>query len=93
MASRITVTVLRAQIERLNEIANTPPEPYVWSEKQGKKLPQAHCYHLSQAYGGYSLHKMAEKGTGITDVFSCGHTTARELSQMIDAYIRGIADH
>ena len=64
----ITKKTIEAQIERLNLETNNPP---------------AH-YHLSGAYGGYSLHR-----TG-TDVFGCGHITKRDLSARISAKMRGI---
>ena len=64
----ITIKFLKAQVERLNLETNNPP---------------AH-YHLSGAYGGYSLHR-----TG-TDVFGCGHITKRDLSSRISAMLCGI---
>ena len=64
----ITKKTIEAQIERLNLETNNPP---------------AH-YHLSGAYGGYSLHCMG------ADVFGSGHITKRDLSARISAMMRGI---
>ena len=64
----ITKKTIEAQIERLNLETNNPP---------------AH-YHLSGAYGGYSLHCMG------SDVFGCGHITKRDLSARISAMMVGI---
>ena len=65
----ITKKFLEAQIERLNLETNNPP---------------AH-YHLSGAYGGYSLHCMG------ADVFGSGHITKRDLSARISAMLVGIS--
>ena len=65
----ITKKFLEAQIERLNRETNNPP---------------AH-YHLSGAYGGYSLHCMG------ADVFGSGHITKRDLSARISAMLVGIS--
>jgi hypothetical protein len=64
----ITIKFLKAQVDRLNRETNNPP---------------AH-YHLSGAYGGYSLHCMG------SDVFGSGHITKRDLSARISAMMRGI---
>ena len=64
----ITKKTIEAQIERLNLETNNPP---------------AH-YHLSGAYGGYSLHCMG------ADVFGSGHITKRDLSARISAMLVGI---
>ena len=64
----VTKKTIEAQIERLNRETNNPP---------------AH-YHLSGAYGGYSLHRMG------SDVFGSGHITKRDLSARISAMLVGI---
>ena len=70
----ITKKTIEAQIERLNRETNNPPTHY----------------HLSGAYGGYSLHRMETDGGGISDVFGSGHITKRDLSSRISAMLRGI---
>ena len=80
----ITKKFLEAQIERLNRETNTPPTPYV---RDGEKFTaQLGNYHLSGAYGGYSLHRMG------SDVFGSGHITKRDLSARISAMLVGIHD-
>lgn len=84
----ITIKFLKAQIERLNRETNNPPAPYV---REGEKFTaQLGNYHLSGAYGGYSLHRMETDGGGISDVFGCGHITKRDLSSRISAMLCGI---
>ena len=63
-----TKKTIEAQIERLNLETNNPPGHY----------------HLSGAYGGYSLHCIG------SDVFGSGHITKRDLSARISAMLVGI---
>ena len=84
----ITKKTIEAQIERLNRETNSPPAPYV---RDGEKFTaQIGNYHLSGAYGGYSLHRMQTDGGGASDVFGCGHITKRDLSSRISAMLCGI---
>ena len=84
----ITKKIIEAQIERLNRETNSPSTPYV---REGEKFTaQLGNYHLSGAYGGYSLHRMETDGGGISDVFGSGHITKRDLSSRISAMMRGI---
>lgn len=84
----ITKKTIQAQIDRLNIETNNPSTPYV---RDGEKFTaQLGNYHLSGAYGGYSLHRMETDGGGISDVFGCGHITKRDLSARISAMMRGI---
>ena len=84
----ITIKFLKAQVERLNRETNNPPAPYV---REGEKsVAQLGNYHLSGAYGGYSLHRMETDGGGISDVFGSGHISKRDLSARISAMLVGI---
>lgn len=84
----ITIKFLKAQVDRLNIETNNPPAPYV---RDGEKFTaQIGNYHLSGAYGGYSLHRMETDGGGMSDVFGCGHITKRDLSARISAMMQGI---
>ena len=87
--NRITEKDLEAVCKRINIVTNSPLTPYT---KIGDRYePQALCYHLSHAYGGVALHRMSgNKGcTGVTDVFSGGHGTKRELYDRMHAFLRG----
>jgi len=84
----VTIKFLKAQVDRLNREMNLPLVPYI---REGDKFTaQIGNYHLSGAYGGYSLHKMATPTGGVSDVFGCGHVTKRDLSARISAMIAGI---
>ncbi len=88
---RVTTANLDAIVARINTMTNSPLTPYA-SGADGKYEPQAGCYHLRQAYGGYALHQMStEVGcSGITDVLSRGHVPKKELAELMHAFIRGL---
>lgn len=86
---RITEKYLQAVCDRINTAMNTPAQPYA-QNATGEYEPQAKCYHLSHAYGGVSLHKMCDTGSGIHDVFGCGHVPKRDLANRMHAFLAGI---
>ena len=85
---RITKQQLEALTKWINELTGNPVTPYA-KDKDGKYKPQANCYHLSGAYGGYALHQMCETGSGVHDIFG-GHMPKRELYNKMHAFIKGI---
>ena len=85
---RITKGHLLRQVERINRVYGFKLEPYT-KLSSGKYEPNPNVFHLSWAYGGVSLHQMCEDGTGIKDVFSCGHVSKRELYNRITAFAEG----
>lgn len=87
---RITIKTLRARVDYLNRETNSPMEPYTFDPETGRSKANIGNYHISQAYGGYSLHRMHNEGGGVEDVFRCGHTTARDLYNRIRAFEDGI---
>lgn len=87
--TRITRKHLEPLVNRLNTLAGTPLEPYTKGE-DGKLRANIGNFHLSGAYGGHSLHQMANECGGIRDVFSCGHIPARDLYERIHAFLCGI---
>ena len=86
---RVTVAHLRAIIDRINRITGSPAEPYA-KGADGKHHAQIGNHHLSRAYGGYCLHRMSNEGGGVRDVFYCGHIPARQLANLMHAYIAGL---
>ena len=87
----ITKTVLDRKVEHLNRITNSPAEPYTRMD-DGTLRANVGNYHLSSAYGGYSLHRMCNESGGAEDVLRCGHTNKRRLFDLIDTYIMGMED-
>jgi len=88
--NRITEKFLEAQVANLNRLAGTPVESYTQTEAGYK--PSAFNYHIDHAYGGVSLHQFGATGSGIRDVFGCGHVPKRELSDRIYSYMAGMRD-
>ncbi len=86
---RITLAHLRAIVDRINRTTGSPMEPYTL-HADGHYRAQPGCYHLSRAYGGYCLHRMANDGGGVRDVFGCGHVPARSLANRMHAFLAGL---
>ena len=89
MTTRITLADLNAVIARINRETNSPAQPYALNA-DGRHTAQPGCYHLSRAYGGYSLHRMYNESGGVSDVFGSGHMPARELYARIHAFLAGM---
>jgi hypothetical protein len=87
---RITLKFLNAQCERLNRLEGAPLESYSKDESTGKFTANIGNHHISQAYGGYSLHRITNAGGGVSNPLSIGHVSARELSGLLSAYIAGM---
>lgn len=87
MTQRITLADLNAVIDRINRTTNSPAEPYT-QQPDGSHRANIGNFHLSRAYG-YCLHRMATDGGGVSDVFYCGHTTARDLYNRMHALLAG----
>ena len=88
MRPRITKGFLESRIESLNCLLKRPCDP--WTRIDGKNVANIGNFHLSQAYGGFELHEMSNKGGGVHDTFRCGHVPARELFNRLTAFIAGI---
>ncbi len=54
------------------------------------RVDTPNVYHISQAYGGYALHKECNAHGGIRDMFSSGHITAKDLYNRMQAFISGL---
>jgi hypothetical protein len=86
--NRITQSQLQGKIDLLNELTGNPLKPYGLVD--GKHRAQIGNYYLSMQNSGYALYRMVNEGGGISDIFSRGHGTKRELYERICAYISGI---
>jgi hypothetical protein len=81
---RITIKNLDALCESLNKATGSPMTPWA----QG--VAQIGNYHISQAYGGYRLHRMTSADGGITCPLSGGHGPAWVLHCEIRGMLAGI---
>lgn len=89
MTKRITEAHLQAIVDRLNRLTNSPLEPYSKGE-DGRLLANVGNYHLSHAYGGVALHRMANESGGVSTPLYTGYVSKRELSERLFAFIYGI---
>jgi hypothetical protein len=90
MAQRITSKHLKNKVDALNNMMGKPLDPYQPERDQdGRLVPNVGTYCLSGAYGGYNLTRMCEGG-GESDIFPCGHVSARLLADLMAAYMSGI---
>ena len=89
MSNRIKLDDLRYLCARLNEVTNSPKEP--WTRGEDKKLrANVGNYHLGQAYGGVQLQRMHNEGGGITTPIPMGYETKRDAYNMIQSYLWGL---
>lgn len=88
MPAQITKENLEGLCGYINQLTNNPVQAYSLG-LDARYHPNAGCYHLSGAYGGWELVRMC-KGTGVTDVFGCGHVPKRNLYERMRAFILGL---
>lgn len=88
---RVTIKQLENLCEMLNRMTDSPLKPYERDE-DGKLVAQIGNYHISQAYGGVCVHRMANEGGGVNTPIVHGHIPKRELFEQMWAYIRGMQD-
>lgn len=84
---RITIKDLRAVCDRLNRVTGSPLTPYTRTDTAF--TANIGNFHISQAYGGYCLHRMHNSGGGVSTPLSGGHGPARDLYNEMHAYLRG----
>ena len=90
MTQRITRAHLDAKVATINSMTKSPTEPSRMVD--GKWTANVGNYHVSGAYGGYSLHRMRNESGGVSDVFDCGHIPAKQLAALMSAYTAGLYD-
>lgn len=91
MKRRITRPFVERQLENLNRLTGSPSQPYQ-NLGDGKGIVlQAGCYHLDNAYGGYSLVRMSlVKGeTGTTNIGNTGYVSLKLISMYIRMFSEG----
>ena len=91
MAYKISLKQLNAVIDRLNDIAGTPTENYS-KGADGKYTPNANCYYLDGANGGWQLAQMSSTpgGTGVSNPLNTGYRSKREGFDSIHPFLSGM---
>lgn len=85
---KATIAHIEALILIINKLTNNPHEPY--TKTGARRKVNIGNYHLSQAYGGYCLNRMANNAGGVNDVFYCGHISKKDLASRMRAFISGL---
>lgn len=88
MTTRITIANLEAVVARINRVTGSQSTP--WRREGDRSRANIGNYHLSLAYGGVCLHRMANEGGGVTTPLGSGHVHKRELYEQMHAFLRGL---
>jgi hypothetical protein len=86
--NRITRKHLQSRIETINSILGMPETPYTRTNEEFNA--NIGNFHLSQAYGGYCVHRMCNQSGGVSTPIWVGHIPAREAYERICASIIGL---
>ena len=90
MANRITAKNLDNRAAVLNSIFKGHAEPFV--STNGTLHSNKGTFLIDCAYGGYCLHRLVNDSGAVRDVFNCGHIPARQLFDLMGAYLTGAYD-
>jgi hypothetical protein len=88
MTNRITDSMLESRVKRLNQLTNSPLEPY--SQIDGRNVANVGNFHFSYQYGGVCLHRMYNDAGGVSTPIISYHTNKRHLYELMNAYADGI---
>ena len=83
---RITKRNLEALCDRLNTLTNSPPQQF----RAGTLDAQVGHHYISGAYGGHQLVRVTNPQGGVTTLLGTGHIPARQLYDLMQAYMAGI---
>jgi hypothetical protein len=86
--NRITKKLLVSRIDTINSILGMPETPY--NRTNEGFAANIGNFHLSQAYGGYCVHRMCNENGGVSTPIWHGHIPAREAYERLSAFIAGL---
>ena len=89
MTNRISVGMIQTNINYLNEITNSHPDPYS-KDADSKFRANVGNWHISLVSGGCSIRRMVSKWGGSTILMDTGQIPKRECFYMLRAFIAGI---
>ena len=88
MSNQITKANLEAVVARINQISDSPAEPY-GKDENGRFKANIGCYHLAGAYGGWQLQRICNSGGAVNEITS-GYVSKRELYNQLFVFIAGL---
>jgi hypothetical protein len=86
--NRITESMLQKKVDLLNQVAGRPMGPYTRTE-DGRLAANVGNFHVSGAYGGWTLHCMHNTSGGVSTPLNCGYISRRALYDLVSVYIAG----
>jgi len=89
VSARVTTKQLEALAARINELTSSPAAPWT-RDKSGALRANVGNYHLSGAYGGVCLHRMANEDGGVSTPLVYGHVSKRELFTAMRGFVAGL---
>ena len=89
---RITQKHLETLADIINELTDSPKEPYSVDTGNGKHRMTANIgnFHISYAHGGACLHRMCTSGGGVSCPIENCHVPKRELFEKMHSFINGL---
>ena len=86
---RITDKILNAKIDALNQLTNSPPNPYTRNQDTGKLTANVGSHYLGHDYNGANVYRLANEAGGVTTPLGNYHRPRRELADALDHYAAG----
>ena len=86
---RITDKILHAKIDALNELTNSPPNPYTCHPETGKLTANVGSHYLGHDYGGANVYRIANDAGGVTTPLGNHARPRRQLANDLDQYAAG----
>ena len=83
-----TIKELESLIATINGLTDSPATSY--TREEGQLKANVGNYHLSQAYGGVCLHRMANKGGGVGTPLMSYHVPKKELGIALRGFLAGL---
>ena len=86
---RTSIKTLEKLCDWINEATGSPMTPYTGDEN-GNMRANIGNFHLSLAYGGVCIHRMANDGGGVTTPIFQAHLPKKEAEARMRAFLRGL---
>jgi hypothetical protein len=86
---RITDKILQAKVDHLNELTNSPPNPYTRNPETGKLTGNVGNHYLAHGFQGVNLYRLANEAGGIKTPLGNHARPRRELADALDNYAAG----
>ena len=83
----VTKSMLEKLILHLNTITGSPTEEYTKIEGSNRFKPNAGCFYLAGAYGGYKLERSLRRGASADS--TSGYVSKRDLMEQIRGILTG----